>query len=213
MPQPLRVQLLHVAASSPSTRRMSSASASQPTAAFGDSSSDDRASGRRFTERRDRIRRVHPRTRRVGRADAATTPAPTAKRKGLDPSVRKWPGASSMSSAAVAGSGTCRTRLSGSTTLARPTVRRSQSFLLPRQATATTAYVPPQLGQIVSRGGLIVANAYLVKYSIYSYLFFLRILHGYVSQAYQICIRIRYVSTAYPSFGCRIRAAQISHTQ
>uniref|UniRef100_A0A0A8XXU3 Uncharacterized protein n=1 Tax=Arundo donax TaxID=35708 RepID=A0A0A8XXU3_ARUDO len=35
-------------------------------------------------------------------------------------SARKWPGASSISSAAVAGSSTCRTRPSGSTTLVPP---------------------------------------------------------------------------------------------
>jgi hypothetical protein len=62
--------------------------------------------------------------------------------------------------------------------------------LLPSSATAATASVPLQLGQNVSCGGLIVANKYLVKYPIYSYLFF----YGYSVHTYPR--RIRYVSVS-----------------
>jgi hypothetical protein len=112
-----------------------------------------------------------------------------------------------MSSATVAGSETCRTRPLGSTTLARPTVRRSQSFLLPRQAIATTASVLPQLGQIVSRGGLIVANTYLVKYPIYSYLFF----YGYSVDTYPRRIGYVSISDTYPPRIQALAAVSVLH--
>jgi hypothetical protein len=75
------------------------------------------------TRRRQPCRRGHD-TRPHGEAEGPRSAGPGA----VCASVRKWPGASSMSSAVVTGSGTYRTRPSGSTMLACP-----HSFLLLRQ--------------------------------------------------------------------------------
>jgi hypothetical protein len=126
----------------------------------------------------------------VSRADAATTPAPRRSGRAL---IRRL-GRSVRVGEEVA---RCLEHELGchhwERDLPHATVREHDVGpppLLPSSATAATASVLLQLGQNVSRGGLIVANKYLVKYPIYSYLFF----YGYSVHTYPR--RIGYVSVS-----------------
>jgi hypothetical protein len=178
---------------------MSSASAfaSQPTAAFGDSSSDDRSGRRRFTERRDWICRVHPRTRhrRSCRRGHDTRPHGEAEGpRSAGPgtacaSVRKWPGALSMSSVAVAGSGTCRTRPSGSTTLARPTVRRPHSFPDSRNHLCPASAGPKHIPWWAYCGQYVPGQVSDL---------FIFVFYGYSVDTYPRCIGYVSISDTYP---------------
>jgi len=96
-----------------------------------------------------------------------------------------------------------RRRFGGRRELASNLARTGLSFCSPSCCTASTLFVA---GRIRSSGWTFAGlDTYLLRIGILFYLFFLPILHGYVSTAYPMHIRIGYVSdTGYaPSLAYR----------